>query len=650
LGKEEDGPDDEETEAMGALVGRAMQVAMKGEDFAALTEFMVQQLPVVVGTESPAPPAPVVRSLAWNLARLVWNVAPLPSEGYRPRPIALPERNDRCPCGSGQKFKKCCGLHGHAFPAIAEDEAWTIVAGELDVAEASRLLRLPDLPPRALGPLAERLKDRGESQRAADLLGKALGAAGDLDERYEGALRQLIEIDLETNGLHSALDHVRRLEPRLPPSVRGSLYLELASSAGEDFATARELLEKARQEAPDDPSLGLTEVMLTIQEGDFPRASERARFWLAWMRRRGLAGQMPDAVEFLEKAARDPESAADDLSDDTVSVVPIFAAELQEMVAQATKRPIRPYALDEVDGSLVFSQRPKALEPIERRWSRTWPVAKPMLTSLDIDPPVEVYKQPRPWLDLLNRHPSAFDSLEILDDLVLLVAPIALEINSALDRPLLAPLIERALAIVRASLEQHPAPARLEWRFAPNRPALRLLTQAGVCLDRLGRAGEAAELFEWILRLNPSDNHAHRAWLVNYHLKAGENERALAVSLLHDDDILVDTRFGRGLALWRLGRTEEAKAQLSAAARETPATARALIAKKMREPEMSPYGVTVGGEDEAWLYREEMLETWRATPGILQFLADVPLPEPSEPRRRRSSPASRRRKKDPEGF
>jgi len=646
LSDPEDDPSAEEAEALAGLIGRGMHVAMKAEDFGALTDFLLGELPALLGEGKPAQPAAAVRSLAWNLARIVWNVTPLPSEGYRPRPIRTPDRNDGCPCGSGRKFKKCCGPFAHSFPSIPEEGAWDALAGQLEVADATRLLRVPDLPANALQPLAERLRERGESRRAVDLLGKALAAAGELDERHEDALLQLLDLEMERDGLPAALDRVQKLLPRLPSVLRGAVYIHLAPAAADagDFASARRFLEQARREAPDNPGLGSLEVMLTLEEGDLARASERARFWLAWMRRRGLADEMQEAIEFLELAARDPESALASLAEDTVSAVPIFAAELQELMARASRRPVRPYPLEESGESLLFEPGPKGVDAIDVAWCRVWPVDKPMLTSLDVDPPVETFMQPRPWLDFLRRHPAAFDSLEILDDLVLFLAPLAWHVSPQLEGSLLAPLLERAVAIVRSSLAGHPD-ARVEWGFTANRPALRLLTQAAVRLDRLNRAGEAAELFEWVLRLNPNDNHAHRGWLVNRYLTVGADERALAVSLLHEDDVLVDTRFGRALALWRLGRLEEAKTQLGAAAKESPRTARALIAAKMREPEMSPYGIEVGGEDEAWIYREQMREAWRTTPAALEFLGGLPLPDPPDARPRPGSRGGKGRAK-----
>ncbi len=55
---------------------------------------------VVVGIEADEPED------IWDLERLLGGGTP------RPAPVArgaAPGRNDPCPCGSGAKFKKCCG-------------------------------------------------------------------------------------------------------------------------------------------------------------------------------------------------------------------------------------------------------------------------------------------------------------------------------------------------------------------------------------------------------------------------------------------------------------------------------------------------------------------------------------------------------------
>jgi tetratricopeptide (TPR) repeat protein len=50
----------------------------------------------------------------------------------------------------------------------------------------------------------------------------------------------------------------------------------------------------------------------------------------------------------------------------------------------------------------------------------------------------------------------------------------------------------------------------LPWAAIDNRPFLRCLQGYGLCLWRLGRAHDAAQVFERMLRLNPSDNQGAR--------------------------------------------------------------------------------------------------------------------------------------------
>jgi hypothetical protein len=73
---------------------------------------------------------------------------------------------------------------------------------------------------------------------------------------------------------------------------------------------------------------------------------------------------------------------------------------------------------------------------------------------------------------------------------------------------------------------------------------------------------------------------------------------------------------------------------MRAAAKDRPRVARALLAAEMPRPESDPYGVAVGGEEEAWLYREDMRETWQATPDALEFLRSVAPPLVRATRRR----------------
>jgi tetratricopeptide (TPR) repeat protein len=185
-----------------------------------------------------------------------------------------------------------------------------------------------------------------------------------------------------------------------------------------------------------------------------------------------------------------------------------------------------------------------------------------------------------------------FDSVSVLDDLALMVAPLAERLLPDVDVAVLEPLLGRAMALIRSALAGHEE-SRLECVHLRNRPVLRLMTQEALRLDRVGREEEAAALFAWMLRLNPNDNQGHREWLINHHLRDGGDARALEVAAPYADNFLVPTIFGQALALWRLGRRDEAEAALRAAAAHRPLGERARLADRLEPPEASPYGVAV---------------------------------------------------------
>jgi len=70
------------------------------------------------------------RALGAMVARSVWNRTPLPGNGFRPRPVPEPGRNDPCPCGSGQKFRTCCATLPRV-DAFSVDDLWIALIDHL---------------------------------------------------------------------------------------------------------------------------------------------------------------------------------------------------------------------------------------------------------------------------------------------------------------------------------------------------------------------------------------------------------------------------------------------------------------------------------------------------------------------------------------
>ena len=45
-----------------------------------------------------------------------------------------------------------------------------------------------------------------------------------------------------------------------------------------------------------------------------------------------------------------------------------------------------------------------------------------------------------------------------------------------------------------------------------------------------------------------------------------------------------------------------------------------MLKSKIATPELTPYAVTMGGEDEAWLYRDAARDTWLEHKGAISWL------------------------------
>jgi len=162
--------DDAETDQMAALMSRCVKEILGRQDPGSFLQWLEKSGPrLLPGPFAAAPDPQTRRALTAALGATIWNATPLPENGYRPRPLRRPERNEPCPCGSGRKYKKCCAL-APAFPPIPADAIWSMVVDHLPLREMKRLARERALPEPALESAAERLRDAGRPERAIRLL------------------------------------------------------------------------------------------------------------------------------------------------------------------------------------------------------------------------------------------------------------------------------------------------------------------------------------------------------------------------------------------------------------------------------------------------------------------------------------------------
>ncbi len=575
------------------------------------------------------------RSIATMLGHAIWNATPLPGNRFLPAPVPLPGRNDPCLCGSGRKFKACCAQLP-ALPPIGQEAVWPLVLTHLPKRVHQEALAAGKLPTSAVISLAVLQAEEGTPKKAAATL-EALFAAGirKPDREADYAMNMLCDLydDLGfTNKKLRLLQHLIDTEKRSPLRASAWERLSLIRMDADQLGLAREAFRNAQQDDPDSPSLGILEVQLLLAERNTEQAKQRAKFWLKRIEKQDWVND--EALELLRSVALDPSGTLTDLS---IEAAGGAGERFKIWLDRVKHRPPARYELSEPiedfpDGGDADTGRdpvqhgrfliaPPALENIRDGWLEVFPIEKPFSVQerpfqegdvWDID-------EEDAWVSWLEHHPQAFDSLDILDDLAT-----ALYQHEQFETPwfretMFVPVLLRARAIIEHTLGDGPQP-QLSWLFAENRPALRSLVRLAFLRWDQGELDEARPLFEWLLQLNPKDNHGLRAILINEYLKAAENLPALELAGAYPDDMMVEIQYGKALALYRLGRTAEADDALADAKESFPKVIRYLTRQRIRRPEFGPHGISLGGDDEAWLYRQAMREVWTAAPGAIEWL------------------------------
>jgi tetratricopeptide (TPR) repeat protein len=161
----------------------------------------------------------------------------------------------------------------------------------------------------------------------------------------------------------------------------------------------------------------------------------------------------------------------------------------------------------------------------------------------------------------------------------------------------------------------------LEWGWLENRPFLR--AYSGLAQDAMerGQTGEALAIWQDLLDLNPNDNQGIRSLVVDGFFARRRPAQVLALCERYPDDGMPALLYGRVLALYMLGRTDEAAASLVEAAECRPLVAKELTKKTHHEPrDLHPGYVTMGGADEAFYYWRDAGEYWKRMPDALNWV------------------------------
>lgn len=576
----------------------AARLVIKGVGFAELRARLTPSIDGLldhIGIPSELRSPELVQAMANTICMEVWNATPIPENRFRPRKFAKPERNAPCPCGSGRKFKQCCAQLPPLELGISEEVMLAVV---LDLLPAKALAEAPllELHPEALALVAHNWLEEGEAKKAVSLLERYFTHLDKLDERAEPAADILLNAYLEINAPRKKQKFVDALKEAPDRNLRSCGWQRQATIFSDkgDYTNAWLAFREAQRHAPNAPALSHLEVLLLLSEGRDAEAKARADFWIARLQRDAKYDHS-ELIEMLRNMVG---------GDSGIMKTMHLARGPLGLLADTVPHWPEPACAYRLAGGCELEAKAE-LAHLEERWM-----------DLREDGKLEE------MFALAAKYPLTGQSFMILRDLsefVLLLDGGVPGSNEALSRQLL----QRSEALRKTVLTQLKALKKeLPWGCLNNRPMLSLMqdfvlafsdSQRDACLD----------LMRWSVTVaNPTDNTGLREYLIHDLVAAGLAQEAIDIAAAYPNDYPA-TEYGRVLAYFAAGQTDAAEHCLRQAIERWPKAWKMLHAVNPKRPRSkNPGYVTVGGNDQAWEYRNEHLELWRST-GALKWSTGI---------------------------
>lgn len=582
------------------------------------------------------------------LARQFWSHVPRPTTQWRAQPLPKIERNDACYCGSGKKYKQCCAQFSTMPMPLESDVLFALALDAIDPAT----LKASDwvsLPPHALAQAAVFWADRGDDERVVQVLGAYFNEHPKLDERSEQALDALFgalqDLGRESDRLALAI-HLSGHKNKAIATTARCRHVVLLADRG-DYAEAWRVFELAQRGNPTDPQLTHLEIMVLLSEGRDDEALLRSKTLAAQLRRRGPDFyDLADAVERMGKegyagvsrvlADREDTADLEEEAQQWMALVKDLPAPANDWAAhyslqRGTSTESGPTPDGAPDAWLTPS---KAMTAIEKKWSRAFPTTAPTQTSLDGDADA-VLEDLSAVAEFLRVNPDAWHSFAIIDDLLEAGDTLAFDVESSkLDHACLQFAL-RGVNNLRAVIGAEPV--QLPWAVSEHRPVLRVVARAIDFCERVADTAQMIALAEWMLKLNPNDNHGYRDVLAREYLHALRAADALALLNRYPDDLPI-TGFDRALCLFLLDRKAEAADVWAIAAKAAPHVPDVLLAAVPAPlPDSSADFVAIGSVEEAHDFVASRRAVW-ARAGALDWART--LPRVKAPKQRATKPAT----------
>lgn len=546
-----------------------------------------------------------LRCVARLFAIQIWNATPLPSNHYRPKPLPQPGRNDPCFCGSGRKYKQCCArLETDGMPPIAPEMLTGILLQSITQAELKQAyLRFPhDL----LGFIAGEWAKQGQAmaERALMMLDPIFKQEdAHIDHRDELAMDTMLDLCTRLDKPRKKMSLLKRMIAHRDKTLKTAALHRYACILGDNGQDdeAWACFQHAQRINPNDPALSHLELLLLIQQGKFAQMQQRGKYWLKRLNNMNRGGELNALIDHIEQILADGPTAFSPLLEQLTPGAGRLIAWLQQIM----KKP--PTVIERIrsfDDCCQIEPKDKASAKLIQQWNN-------LVLHHE-----EMWDKPEPWLKMLEKHPELAGSTIVIDNLIAsahqLEAP-----NPAIT---FQPLIMLAMLQIKSLLPMQPKQP-LIWGFMENRPALRVVGFLADAMEALDENQTALEMREWLLRLNPNDNQGMRGIVVNDYLRLGRNDAAVSLCEHYPEDLDISIKFGHALALYRLEEYTQAELTLFKARATSPKVVAAITRDKMKEPKRKFAGyTTLGGDDEAWEYRQEARELWLNTPGAIDWL------------------------------
>jgi len=290
-----------------ALLRMGVQEALASSDFTTAFETFITELPRHSPDLAARIPPGAERSFGLALFREIWNHTPRPELGWKRLTLPKSERNSPCPCGSGTKYKQCCGpLEGDTpFPA----GGFSVLSYVLETVPVAQYGALPfkQFDPEEVAHAASEWHKDGRIGPATMLLEAQLASGNKLDVRHEYAFDTLCTLYLDAgreDERHALVERIMQSPDKLLRAAAWQRRATMYADSGE-HAKAWEVFKEAQRLDPDNPSLAYLELTLLANQDRYDEAQTRAAFWAKRLVKLGYAGER--IVQLMEDIARDPD-------------------------------------------------------------------------------------------------------------------------------------------------------------------------------------------------------------------------------------------------------------------------------------------------------------------------------------------------------